>query len=247
MTSFKYIYGIIPGSHEITLPVVGIDGAQVYTIFASGLSAVISTIEDKAVDPTRKNLQAHLAVQTRLMGEFTLLPAAFGMVADSDEDIKHVLQENHSLFESEIKKVYGKVEAAVQVMWNREAVLAELDRVDPEFSRLRKELARVSPDEARGLMVQIGKKVEELSSRWQNRYGSAIHHELKTASEDAVLHSIAAPQCILNASYLVDKRKEREFSDKMSALGAQHAGKLEFKYTPNLPPYSFVELRIQGR
>ena len=49
-----------------------------------------------------------------------------------------------------------------------------------------------------------------------------------------------------NVSFLVEDAQIPAFDQAVDALGRQNAGRLTFKYTGPLPPYSFVELPAHG-
>ena len=50
---------------------------------------------------------------------------------------------------------------------------------------------------------------------------------------------------LLNAAFLVDKSQEQAFDARVQALGEAQAGRQIFRYLGPLPPYNFVDLRLQ--
>jgi hypothetical protein len=50
---------------------------------------------------------------------------------------------------------------------------------------------------------------------------------------------------LLNAAFLVDKAQEQAFDAKVQALGAAGAGRQIIQYVGPLPPYNFVDIRMQ--
>jgi hypothetical protein len=50
---------------------------------------------------------------------------------------------------------------------------------------------------------------------------------------------------LLNAAFLVDKTQEQAFDAQVQTLGAAQAGRLIFQYVGPLPPYNFVDIRLQ--
>src|SRR5437763_814698 len=49
---------------------------------------------------------------------------------------------------------------------------------------------------------------------------------------------------LLNAAFLVDKSQEEAFGAQVQALGEAQAGRLIFDYVGPLPPYNFVDIRL---
>src|SRR5205085_12025429 len=50
---------------------------------------------------------------------------------------------------------------------------------------------------------------------------------------------------LLNAAFLVDKGQEQAFDARVQALSEAQAGRQIFQYVGPLPPYNFVDLRLQ--
>lgn len=244
--SAVYIYGIVKEPRARVLDYRGIGEAEVYMINAGGLSAVASRVETSEVDPTRRNVCAHVVVQDNLMKEYTLLPMSFGTVADDDESIAAMLEKNHDIFAAELARFAGRIEASLKVFWESDAIIAELREKDKGFDKLKEEAGKAPREKAELLLVEIGKKVEKVALEWQQKYGSRIYAPLKALAIDAVPNEMTAPRCILAVSFLLEKAREDEFKARIYALDEQYDGKLQFKYVAPLPPYSFVTVRLEG-
>jgi len=50
---------------------------------------------------------------------------------------------------------------------------------------------------------------------------------------------------LMNAAFLVDKSREKEFDNEVARLAAQYEGRIEFKYIGPAPPYSFVNIVVE--
>lgn len=244
--SAVYIYGIVEEPRARALDYRGIGEAEVYMINAGSLSAVASRTETPEVDPTRRNVRAHVMVQDNLMKEYTLLPMSFGTVANDDESAAVMLEKNHDAFAAEIARFVGRIEASLRVFWDGDAIIAELREKDRGFDKLKEEAGKAPREKAESLLVEIGKKVEKVALEWQRKYGSKIYASLKALAIDAVPNETTAPRCILSASFLLEKTTEDEFKARIYALDEQYDGKLQFKYVAPLPPYSFVTVRLEG-
>ena len=50
---------------------------------------------------------------------------------------------------------------------------------------------------------------------------------------------------ILNAAFLVDRKDEKSFDEKVKAISLQYEDLLSFKYTGPWPPYNFVNIKLK--
>jgi hypothetical protein len=49
----------------------------------------------------------------------------------------------------------------------------------------------------------------------------------------------------MNAAFLVDRMREREFDARVECLAVQLSGSIQFKYVGPAPPYSFVSIIVR--
>ena len=50
---------------------------------------------------------------------------------------------------------------------------------------------------------------------------------------------------IMNAAFLVDRAREKEFDSCVEELGVHYGDRIEFKYVGPVPPYSFVNIVVK--
>lgn len=242
----KYIYGIIEEARHKSFNFSGVGGAKVYTVNNQELAAVVSDTELQEIDPTRKNVHAHTVVQDELLKEYALLPMGFGMVAGSDEAVQKLLERNHRELVSELRRLADKVEAALKVFWDQEAVIKELEGKNQELTRFKSRInAAMSPLEAQHLLIEAGNLVERIVIDWKTRYAESVYGTLKVLSLDARLNNLLGIRNILNASFLINRASESEFKAEVYRLDAQYQGRLNFKYVGPLPPYNFINVRLE--
>src|SRR5579863_5612140 len=96
----RYLYAIIDGGRTDLerFGLAGMDNGEVYGIENDGIVAVVSDTVDKKIRPERRRLAAHHNVLRRLMDDHTVLPMVFGVIADSPESIRRILQLNREAF-----------------------------------------------------------------------------------------------------------------------------------------------------
>jgi hypothetical protein len=242
----EYIYGIVeePQLRRFSFP--GVGEADVYTINHQRIAAIVSDIEFSEIDPTRKNVHAHTVVQDELLKEYTLLPMGFGMVAASEDEVRGLLEKNYEGLTSELNRLTGMIEVELKVFWDQEAIIKEIQSESQELSRLKAKVnAASSPIEVRNLLVEAGKLVESIVQDWKTRYAELVYAILQELSYEAKMNNPLGLKNLLNASFLIDKSRESEFKEQVYKLDSKFQGKLNFKYVGPMPPYNFVDLRLE--
>lgn len=242
----KYIYGIIEETQPRRFDFFGIGDAGVYTVNHQKLAAIVSDIELQEIDPTRKNVLAHTVVQDKLLKDYTLLPMGFGMIANSEDELRRLLEKNYDGLVRELKRLAGKIEVELKVFWDQEAMIKELQGESEELTRLKAKIdAASSSIKAQSLLMEAGKLVERIVMDWKSKYAQRVYTVLKELSIDARMNDLMGVKNILNASFLIDKTGESEFQEEVYKLDSKYQGKVNFKYVGPLPPYNFVNLKLE--
>jgi len=242
----EYIYGIVEEPQLKRFSFTGVGEADVYTINHQKIAAVISDTEFSEIDPTRKNVQAHTIVQDELLKEYTLLPMGFGMVSTSEEEVRGLLEKNYEGLTSELNRLADMIEVELKLYWDPETIIKEIQGENQELSRLKAKInAASSPGEIRNLMIEAGKLVDNIVLDWKTRYADMVYTVLKELSYETKVNNPVGLKNLLNASFLIDKSRESEFKEQVYTLDTKFQGKVNFKYVGPMPPYNFVDLRLQ--
>jgi hypothetical protein len=242
----KYIYGVIEEARPRQFSFPGIGEAEVYTVNHENLAAVVSDTEFEEIDPTQRNVRAHTVVQDEVLREYTLLPMGFGMVANDWDDVRSLLEKNYHGLVREVKRLSGKIEVGLKVFWDQEAMMKELEGRSKELSRMKERMkAASSPEQVQSLMMQGGKLAERVAVSWKTKYAQPAYEHLRELASDARVNNPVGVKNILNASFLIDRSRENEFQDEVYKLDSEYKGRVNFKYVGPLPPYSFVNLKLE--
>lgn len=242
----KYIYGIVKEPRLGRFNFSGVGEADVYTLNYEQIAAVVSDTELSEIDPTRKNVQAHTIVQEALLNEYNLLPMGFGMIAASEGEVKRLLENNYDGLLGELHRLAGKIEVELKVFWDQETIMKEIQSESQELSRLKAKLnAASSTVEARSLMIEAGKLVESMVQDWKARYIEQVYATLQELSCEAKVNNPVGIKNLLNASFLIEKSREGEFKEQVYKMDTRFQSKMNFKYVGPLPPYNFVNLKLE--
>jgi hypothetical protein len=242
----EYIYGIVEEPDFRRFSFSGVGEADVYTINHESIAAVVSEAELSEIDPTRKNVQSHTVVQEELLKEYCLLPMSFGMVAASEGEVRRLLENNYEGLLGELQRLAGKIEVELKVYWDQETVIKEIQGESQELSRLQEKVnAASSPVEVRNLLIEAGKLVESIVQDWRTRYAELVYAILQELSFEAKVNNPVGIKNLLNASFLIEKSRESAFKEQVYKLDARFQDRMNFKYVGPLPPYNFVNLKLE--
>lgn len=244
-TRGKYVYCIVRSTNPLTFGPIGIGGepADVYTVNWRDLAAVISDSPPGVQDPTRENVLAHQRVNETVMMEHTVLPMSFGTVFKTRDDIVEFLRSAYEAFADVLNKMENKLEFGLKVLWDRDAVVQELEHDDEDIRRLKGEIASQKGSTYFARM-QYGRLVDAALQARSERYVAEIFDGLRDVAVAARSNKPIGDRMILNAAFLVSRPEEPAFDARVKALGARY-DKLTFKYTGPWPPYNFVNIRLK--
>src|SRR5213082_654878 len=182
-TEGKYVYCIIRLDRSREFGEIGIGGGErVFTVAFQDLAAVVSDTPIVIYDPTRENVLAHEFVNETVMKEFTVIPMSFGTVFRSEEDVLELLRSTYQAFSDVLDKMRDKIEFGLKILWDREKVIANLERDNDEIRRLKDEITRNAASSTYFARMQLGRLVEAALEEASNRYVADVHDALKGCS-----------------------------------------------------------------
>jgi hypothetical protein len=242
----KYVYCIIRNDRSREFGEIGIgSGSRVYTVSHKDLAAVVSDTPIVIYDPTRENVLAHEFVNETVMREFTLIPMSFGTVFRSENDVLALLKSTYQAFTDVLEKMQDKIEFGLKILWDRDKVVAAIERDNDEIRRLKDEITRNAASSTYFARMQLGRLVEAAMEEASNRYVTDIHEQLKDVSVASRSNKVIGDRMILNAAFLVDRKDEKGFDERVKAISLQYEDLLTFKYTGPWPPYNFVNIKLK--
>ena len=245
----KYIYCVIPVEREATFNHTGIEEeSRIYAISYQDVAAVVSDTSLTICDPSRKNMAAHNGVLVAVMEDYTILPARFGLISDSEDELRGLLARYYSPLKNHIRKLDNRMEVGVKVFWRKEAMIAILDGKSQKITRLKEAIKTAPPVKAQALAIKAGEAVKSMAEEWQAKYCDSVYARLMRVAIDGRRNYPVNISNILNASFLVDKAKEKQFDAAIDELDSGGDERLDFRYVKPIPPYNFVsiEMYLQG-
>jgi len=246
----KYIYCIIGTKQERNFGPIGIGGRgdEVTTIGYGDLSMVVSNSPMTKYVVSRENMLTHERVIEEVMKEFTVLPVRFCTVATSADEIRNLLDRRYREFKNLLRDMDHKIELGVKGIWkNMEIIFKEIKEKDEGIKRLKENIQnplREGFSNGGRAEVELGKLVEDALKRKKEKETDGIVKVLKRAAFDYRLNNTIGEEMFMNAAFLVNKGREKEFDNIMDDLSDKYKERIRFMYVGPLPPFNFVNVTI---
>ena len=176
----KYVYCIVRSDRQRDFGSIGIGGGQkVFTVAYQDLAAVVSDTPIVIYDPTRENVLAHEFVNETVMREYTVIPMSFGTLFRSEDDVTELLRSAYQAFSDVLDKMQDKIEFGLKILWDREKVIANLERRTTRSGGSRTRSANNASSSTYFARMQLGRLVEAALEETGNRLVADMHDALK--------------------------------------------------------------------
>lgn len=243
----KYIYCIIETRQERNFGPLGIGdrGDEVLTIGYDDLSMVVSNHPMTELAGTRENMVGHQKVIEEVMREFdSVLPVRFGTIASSADEIRNLLDARHREFKTALRDMDHKVELGVKGIWkDMDAVFSQIVEENKLIRDLREHLKRNDRQNIQA-KTGLGQLVKSRLDKKKKKQTEQIVDRLRRTSFEYKLNATIGDEMFMNAAFLVDKGREKEFDNIMDDLSDEYQGRIEFLYAGPLPVFNFVNIVI---
>lgn len=248
----KHLYGVIGTNEKRNFGPLGLGGRgdEVYTISYQDLAAVtsdtpITTYRSLDKEALVQHLASHQAVVEKVMKDYSVLPLKFGTVVATEEEVKNILEKGYHQFKRVLEAIDNKMELDVVALWNSDLIFKDILKENPEIQKFKQEMAGKSADETYNQRIELGKMVATVLDKKRKKWAQEIVEVLKDISLDFRLNRIVADKMVVNAAFLVENDKEREFDQEVNQLNQRYQERINFRCVGPLPPYSFSTLEIR--
>lgn len=246
----KYIYCIIGTNEGRNFGPIGIGGRgdEVSTISYQDLSCVISNSPMTKYVISRENMTAHERVIEEVMKDYAVLPVRFCTIATCAEEVRDLLRKRGVEFRNLLRDMDGKVELGLRAWWkNMDMIFREIVDEHREIKRLREKIAGKSPEKTYAQRIKIGEMVKSALETKKDKEGEEILNVLKKISVDFRTNQLTGDRMIINAAFLVDKAREKEFDNRVDELTEKYDERIKFKYVGPAPPFNFVNITVEWK
>jgi hypothetical protein len=250
-TMEQIIYAIVQARredgklNEILSGMKGISDVRLNVVSYDEITAVVSDLNKNELVVGKSEALAFAGVIETLGGNFSLLPLRYGSMMKSSDDIKGMLERNHSEILQNLRKVEHRHEFGLKVI------------CDPE--KLKESLLSVS-DAVHSFPENTESEVSVFRDYVNKKLKEHRQDELFLKHVDSVIDTISlhffemnmlmkirkmvSPATIIDAVFLLDKGKKSELVEVIKGLQNKYTG-MNFVLTGPWPPYNFVEIILK--
>ena len=127
----------------------------------------------------RRRLAAHHDVLKRLMERFTILPMSFGIVADNVDGVRKILAANHDALTAQLKRLAGKVEMGLSVLWDVPNIFEYFVDTHPYLRLVRDQMFLGGRDPSQEDKIELGRIFDQLLGEEKYRQTARVLKALK--------------------------------------------------------------------
>ena len=241
----RYVYAITDGVEHPVYRDIGIDGAAVYTIPEGPVAAVVSDMTEKRIRPERKNLAAHHAVVKRLMEDTTVLPVAFGTIADSPQAVRKILKENSDEFVEQLERVRGKVEMGLRVAFDVPNIFEYMVNHHPELAALRDSVLGKQHGPSQLDKIELGRLFDRLLAEDRERRTEAVVEVLAPHCVDITQNQPREEREVMHLACLVDRDAQKGFEEGVFEAAKLFDNNFAFDFNGPWAPHHFVHVAVE--
>jgi hypothetical protein len=240
----SYLYGFTHRQFQPQAELRGLAGAPVRVLPFKDLAAVVSGHPVQRLMPLRRNLEPHHRIVRHISNEASLVPAAFGHISESEEDILGVLQHNYESIREELGRLSRKSEMGVTLSWAVPNIFEFMVRQDRELRQARDRVFR-GRQPSMNEKLEVGSKFEAALARQREQLTGALLGALDSLTQDVVSTPPRAETVVCQVALLIGRDRVDEFQQQIRAAASLFDANYTLNYSGPWPPYSFVRLRLQ--
>jgi hypothetical protein len=240
----NYLYGFTDGRFQPGTGLRGLRNMPLRVLACGEVGAVVSRHPVQPLMPLRANLEPHHRVVRQIASETTLVPAAFGHISESDQQMVAVIRENHDEIRQELERLAGKCEMGVKLSWAVPNIFDHLVRQDRELRELRDRVF-VGREPSMPEKLQVGELFAAKLGRERDRVAAVLSRRFAPIAAEVRQQSPREDKVAADLALLVERAGAGEFARALQGAATEFDASFALEASGPWPPYSFVRLRLQ--
>ena len=206
---------------------------------------MVSDIAGNRIRPERKNLVAHHAVVKLLMEQTTVLPVAFGTIADSPKAVREILSENSAAFVEQLDRVRGKVEMGLRVNWDVTNIFEYFVNRHPELAELRDNVLGKRRGPTQEDKIELGRLFDRLLAQDRQRHTEAVTDVLAPHCADIKENLPREEREVMHLACLVERNARKGFEDGVFEAAKLFDNSFAFDFNGPWAPHHFFSVALE--
>ena len=240
-----YLYAVTPAGVTGAGCGAGVEDSGVESIEQDGLAAIVSRLEVTKLRPRRANLAAHHRVLSQLSGRQAVLPAAFGTIGSSEEEVRAMLGRNREVLAALLARLAGKVEMGLKVYWETANIFDYFVATHQELETLRNRLFRAGAHPSVDQKLELGRLFESLITESRARHTRRVTEALAGCSAEICAVDPGEERMIMKLACLVERGRQAEWEAGVHQAARLFDDNYRFDYNGPWPPYNFVHVDLK--
>ena len=237
-----YVYGLVKADTSLPDGLKGLGpSGRVSTIVHGRVAAIISDVPANRPLGVRGDLLAHETVLDAVAAGAAVVPMRFPAVVEEDAVVEELLAPNEDRFVTLLDDLEDRVQFTLSGRYEQDAVLREILVGDPEIAGLREKVRRLPEDASYYDRVRLGELVVQALEDRRDGEAAAIVERLAPFAVATTSNPLGAPEEVVNAAFLVERERQREFEDAVEAVGEDLVGRIRLRLLGPVAPYDFVD------
>lgn len=243
-----YLYGIIDASTDApdVSDWTGIKGASVRMLAGEQVAAVVSDAPAGKLRPRRRNLKAHHDTLRSLTDRTAVLPMAFGVLADNEQDVAHFLDTHRDILIEQLTRVRGHAEVTLRVRWNVEDIFDHFVSRYERLQDMRDAFFGDGASASRQEMIQLGEQFESLLQAEREAHLDTVLDHIEEVCGAIEVQDPKNESEVMNLACLVPKTDQDAFEAAVHEAAGSFGDEFLFKYTDPMAPYSFADVAFEN-
>jgi len=240
----NYLYGFTDTRFMPEAGLRGLADAPIRVLGFRDVGAVVSSHPVQRLAPRRANLEPHHRIVRHMSSRAPSVPAAFGHISESEEEIVGVLRENYEEIRSELNRLADKAEVGLKLCWAVDNIFEYFVRIHDDLRKLRDRVF-ASSNPSFDDKLKVGSLFEAFLKRDRERLSTLLIEGLKPVICDYISKPPRDETTVCDHSFLIECSRADDFVAALKSASAQFDSNFTLHSSGPWPPYSFVRLQLQ--
>jgi hypothetical protein len=240
------VYAIIEDAPRGEYGPFGIDGQALEFISGRGVTSVVSAIDAERIRPERRHLAAHREVLRRLIAqEEAVLPICFGTIAAGPPEVAAMLARNRSTLADQLRRVAGRVEMGLRVVWDVNNIFDHFISLKPELRAARDRVFGRHGQPTQDEQIELGRTFERLLAEERETHTRTVERALAVCCAEIKRHPPHDEREVMNLACLIRRDGQSAFEAAVFEAASHFDNSFAFDFSGPWAPHSFAELDIK--
>jgi hypothetical protein len=237
-----WVYGVCPAGAKLEelerrsdrLP------ADVRVVEFGDLGAIVGDAPGYTAKATRDQALAHARVLEVAVLDAPVVPFRFGTVLTDGSVGTELLGAWHDELAQLLESVKDHVQFTLKATYHEDVVIREIVKSHPKIAQLREQTRGRDEITTRDRRVRLGELVSIALEQLRQRDAGAIVERLKPFSVASQVAPLENEFMALNAPFLVQRRRMREFEEAAAIAADEQAERMRLTLHGPMPAFDFI-------